>query len=144
MSNPYTLVFGQPPLEMIDRTAQVERIVSEFCGERPSNYINLITGIRGSGKTVFVTQVANKLKTKKDWIVVNLNPQRDLLMSLAAKLDSDKYLNRLFREAEINLQAFGFGAGIKGVPPCQRYRRSPWCDACQHKETGETSPYNNR
>ena len=61
MSNPYTLVFGQPPLEMIERKSQSERIISEFCQEHPSNYLNLVTGIRGCGKTVFITQIANRL-----------------------------------------------------------------------------------
>ncbi len=117
MNNPYTLVFGQPPIEIIHRTAQVERIVSEFNSPRPANYINLITGVRGSGKTVFITQIADTLKTKDNWIVVNLNPQRDMLVSLAAKLDSDKSLHKLFSEAQINLQAFGIGLSIKGVPP---------------------------
>ena len=117
MSNPYTLVFGQPPLEMIERKAQADRIISEFCQERPSNYLNLVTGIRGCGKTVFITQIANRLREKKEWIIVNLNPQRDLLVSLAAKLSSDKTLGKIFRDAEINLQAFGFGVGIKGTFP---------------------------
>ena len=117
MSNPYTLVFGQPPLEMIERKAQAERIISEFCQDRPSNYLNLVTGIRGCGKTVFITQIANRLREKKEWIIINLNPQRELLTALAAKLNSDQTLSRLFREAEINLQAFGFGVGIKGAPP---------------------------
>ena len=117
MSNPYTLVFGQPPIESIERTSQIERIVSEFSQDRPSNYINLITGIRGCGKTVFITDIAEKLGNKKEWVVVNLNPKRDLLKSLAAKLDSNKSLNRIFRESEINLQAFGIGVGIKGVSP---------------------------
>lgn len=117
MSNPYTLVFGQPPLEIIERKAQADRIISEFCKDRPSNYINLVTGIRGCGKTVFVTQIANRLKEKKDWIVVNLNPQRDLLTALAAKLNSDKSLNKIFIEAQINLQALGIGIEIKGAPP---------------------------
>lgn len=117
MSNPYTLVFGQPPLEMIERKSQAERIVSEFCQDRPSNYLNLITGIRGCGKTVFITQIANRLREKKEWIIINLNPQRELLTALAAKLNSDQILSRIFKEAEINLQAFGFGVGIKGTPP---------------------------
>ena len=117
MSNPYTLVFGQPPLEMIERKAQAERIISEFCQERPSNYLNLITGIRGCGKTVFITQIANRLRESKDWIIVNLNPQRDLLLSLASKLNSDQALSKMFREAEINLQAFGISVGIKGTAP---------------------------
>ncbi|MBR1524247.1 MAG: AAA family ATPase [Lachnospiraceae bacterium] len=117
MSNPYTLVFGQPPIENIERTAQAERIISEFCQDRPSNYINLITGIRGCGKTVFITEIAERLKTKKEWIVINLNPQRDLLTSFAAKLESNSALRRIFKEAEINLQAFGIGAGIKSGYP---------------------------
>ena len=117
MSNPYTLVFGQRPLEVIERTSQAERIISEFTQERPANYLNLITGIRGSGKTVFITQIANKLKTRKDWEVVNLNPQRDMLTSLVAKLDSNRALSKIFKDAEINLSAFGVGVGIaKGDP----------------------------
>ena len=117
MSNPYTLVFGQPPLEIIERKTQAERIISEFCQEHPSNYLNLVTGIRGCGKTVFITRIANRLREKSEWIIVNLNPQRELLTALAAKLNSDQVLNRIFREAEINLQAFGFGLGVKGAPP---------------------------
>ncbi len=116
MQNPYTLVFGQPPLEMIERTAQAERIISEFSQERPVNSINLITGVRGCGKTVFVTQIADRLR-EKEWIIINLNAQRDLLRSFAAKLNSDRRLNQLFQNAEINLQAFGIGVGINGVPP---------------------------
>ena len=112
MSNPYTLVFGQRPLEVIERTSQAERIISEFTQERPANYLNLITGIRGSGKTVFITQISNKLSTRKDWEVINLNPQRDMLTSLVAKLDSNRTLSKIFKDAEINLSAFGVGLEI--------------------------------
>ena len=116
MPNPYTLVFGAPPTEVVERTAQAESIISSFDQEVPANPINLVTGIRGSGKTVFITGIAERLQKKDNWIIVNLNAQRDMLQSLAAKLDSNRYLNRIFREAEINLQAFGIGVGIKGVP----------------------------
>lgn len=116
MSNPYTLVFGQPPLEVVERTAQAERIVSDFCQERPSNYLNLVTGIRGCGKTVFITQIAHRLRQKPEWIVVDLNVQRDLLYSLAAKLASHQTLSQWFQEAEINLQAFGVNVGLKRAP----------------------------
>ena len=116
MNNPYTLVFGQPPMEIIARTPQVDSIISMFCSARPSNYINLVTGVRGSGKTVFITEVADRIKAEKDWIVVNLNPQRDLLTSLAAKLNSDAGLSRIFKDAQINLSFFGLGVGIKTSP----------------------------
>ena len=117
MSNPYTLVFGQRPLEIIERTAQAERIIAEFTQERPSNYLNLVTGIRGSGKTVFITQIAHRLKQRDEWEVVNLNPQRDLLVSLVAKLESNKAFSRIFRDSKISLQAFGIGAEIQGGNP---------------------------
>ena len=117
MSNPYTLVFGQRPLEIIERTAQAERIISEFTQERPANYLNLITGIRGSGKTVFITQIASRLKEKDEWEVINLNPQRDMLTSLVAKLDSNRTLSRIFRASEIDLTAFGIGVDIRGADP---------------------------
>ena len=117
MPNPYTLVFGQPPLEFVERTIQEERIISDFDSEMPANYINLVTGIRGCGKTVFITDIAEKLRSRKNWIVINLNAQRDLLQSFAAKLDSDRTLHNIFREAQINLQAFGIGVGISGIPP---------------------------
>lgn len=117
MNNPYTLVFGQPPAELVEREPQMERIISEFCSERPSNYINLITGIRGSGKTVFMTEVADRLKSRPGWIVINLNPQRELLTALASRLNSQRKLNKLFQAAEINLEFFGIGIGIKTAPP---------------------------
>ena len=82
--NPYTLAFGYPPMELIERTAQAERIIDEFCRERPTNFINLVTGIRGSGKTVFITQIASRIAGKRNWIVVNLNAQRDLPATLAS------------------------------------------------------------
>ena len=113
MSNPYTLVFGQPPLEVVERTAQAEWIISDFCQERPSNYLNLVTGIRGCGKTVFITQISHRLREKEEWIVIDLNAQRDLLHSLAAKLNSQQVLSQWFQEAEINLQAFGLNVGLK-------------------------------
>lgn len=116
MSNPYTLVFGQPPVEIVERSSQAERIISEFCQERPSNYLNLVTGIRGCGKTVFITRIAQRLAEKKDWIIVNLNPQRDLLKSLAGKLHGDRRMNQWFQEAEINLQLFGLEIGVTEAP----------------------------
>ena len=117
MLNPYTLVFGQPPIEIIERGPQIEKIVGDFCRKKPANYINLITGIRGSGKTVFLTEVANRIKQKDDWVVINLNPERDLLSSFAAKLNSYAHLSKIFRDAEINLEFFGFGLSVITAPP---------------------------
>ena len=39
----------------------------------------MITGVRGSGKTVMMTNIASEMRKQSDeWIVVELNPNRDL------------------------------------------------------------------
>ena len=62
-----------------------------------ANHINLVTGILGSGKTVFITQITERIRKKKNWVIVNMNSRRDMLTSLAARLDSDNpaYLVRV-------------------------------------------------
>lgn len=115
--NPYTFLFGKEPTELISRTQQEEEIVANFTQENPSEQIYMITGVRGSGKTVLMTSIVNKLKTNKDWICVELNPERDLLTNLASKLSSDNELALIFKDAKINLSFFGLGIEIKNIVP---------------------------
>ena len=83
-TNPFTLSFGKKPLQYISRLTETNQILESFCAEIPSNQIYMITGVRGSGKTVMMTNIASELRKREDWIVVELNPTRDLLQSLAA------------------------------------------------------------
>ena len=89
MRNPYTLVFGKEPLQRISRSSQQIEIVDSFREEPPLQQIYMITGVRGAGKTVFMTEIANEIGDDKDWIVVELNGSGDLLGDLAASLASD-------------------------------------------------------
>ena len=116
-SNPYTLTFGKEPTQLIARAAQSQQIIDSFLGEPSAQQVYMVTGIRGSGKTVFMTEIARKIAKQKDWISVELNPERDLLTSLAAKLSSENELARIFQSAEINLSFFGFGLEVKGAAP---------------------------
>ena len=77
----------------------------------------MISGVRGIGKTVFMTDIARFFKKSAERIVVELNPENDLLTSLAAKLSSDQILAKLFHSAKINLSAFGFGVEIENTTP---------------------------
>lgn len=115
--NPYTLTFGKEPTQLIARAAQSQQVIDAFLGEPSTQQAYMVTGIRGSGKTVFMTETARKIASQKDWISVELNPERDLLTSLAAKLSSENELARLFQSAEINLSFFGFGLEVKGAAP---------------------------
>ena len=115
--NPFVLDFGREPYEMIPRSLLMTDLVNSFMGDQPSRHISIVTGVRGSGKTVFMTSVCKRFQEEKDWIVVELNPDRDLLENLAAKLSSEKSLKEIFRSAKINLSAFGLGLQIEGTEP---------------------------
>lgn len=117
MNNPYTLTFGMEPAQMISRVIQESKVIDMFTAEKPSQYLYMITGVRGSGKTVFLSDINRKLGDRKDWIAVELNPQKDMLSQLASKLSSVDTFTKIFRKAKINLSFFGFGVEISGVPP---------------------------
>ena len=115
--NPYTLVFGREPKQLISRNAFIIDIVDVFCEEEPAQQIYMITGVRGSGKTVFMTSVSQRIKEQGNWIVVELNPELDFLTGLAAKLSGENSLAKIFRTAKINLSFLGLGIEIEGVAP---------------------------
>lgn len=115
--NPFTLDFGREPYEMIPRSVLMTELVQTFTDEFPSRHITIITGVRGSGKTVFMTSVCKRFQKEKNWIVVELNPERDLLQNFAAKLIGEKRLRDIFISAKINLSAFGLGLQIEGTEP---------------------------
>lgn len=116
-NNPYTLTFGKEPAEIIPRVEQTRGVLQSFQAEMPSQQVYMVTGVRGSGKTVFMTTISKRLREADDWIVVELNPERDLLTSLASKLSSEHALAQLFKSAKINLSFFGIGLAVEGAVP---------------------------
>lgn len=114
MKNPFSLTFGKEPLSLISRNLQNEEIISSFKADNPDYQVCMITGVRGSGKTVAMTTIANELRQDENWLVVDLNPERDLLNALAAELSTNKDIFAYLKNAQINISAFGFGVGISG------------------------------
>ena len=68
MSNPFTLSFGKKPAQFISRITQTNEIVENFRADVPSNQIYMLTGVRGSGKTVMMTTVSNIIAEDNNWI----------------------------------------------------------------------------
>ena len=116
-TNPFTLLFGQLPLNYIDRSSQIETIRSAFESDNPLSRLFIITGVRGSGKTVTMTSIAESFEERKDWIVVDLNPETDLLEALASKIYDNAKVKRLFLEASFNISFKGIGFSIEGQRP---------------------------
>ncbi len=113
MNNPFSLSFGKTPTQLISRISQTNQILETFGAENPPNQVYMITGIRGSGKTVMMTTISDFLNKDKNWIVVELNPERDMLQSLAASLYSYPGVHSLFIKAKLDLTALGIGVSIE-------------------------------
>lgn len=115
--NPFTLDFGREPAELIPRVSAMNELVSAFTAETPSQHIAMVTGVRGSGKTVFMTSAAKEIEEKGNWVTVELSPEQDLLDSLVKKTANQKSLSKLFQNAQINLSFFGVGLKVAGSTP---------------------------
>lgn len=116
MQNPFTLTFGKSPLEPVERPVQTNEIVDAFTAEPVNQQMFIITGVRGSGKTVIMTEIARRLRENENWVVIELNPSTDLLQAMLAKLNSNKVCAAIIKSAKIDLSFFGFGVAIEGAP----------------------------
>lgn len=116
MNNPFTLSFGLEPASYIAREQQTNQVIHSFTGDPSPSHLYMISGIRGAGKTVFLSELEDYFRTE-EWIVYDLSIETDLLRSFAAKLYNDERLYRLFIGAKINLSFLGLGVEIQGASP---------------------------
>ena len=115
--NPFALNFGKVPSQYISRELIIDEIVQEMLDEDTQNNCFMLTGTRGSGKTVTMTEIEQKVLEADDWIVIRLNAERNMLESLVGKLyDSNEFLTK-FVDANLNLSKFGIGLNISSKSP---------------------------
>ena len=117
MQNPFNINFGKEPYSIVSRENELKDIYDSFSSERPFSNVFILTGIRGSGKTVAMTNISNYYKTINNWICIELNPELDLLEQLASKIYDEGKLRKLFISTEFNFSFKGFGISIKGKEP---------------------------
>ena len=73
--NPYTLRFSFIPPRMIERTVIIEEVISNFIRKMPTYSSMFITGVRGCGKTVILSDIRKRIDMSDKWITVDLNPE---------------------------------------------------------------------
>lgn len=116
LNNPYSLAFGKEPGELLNRYPDNIDIIENFESDN-SNHVYMITGIRGSGKTVMMTSIAKHFKNDKSWIVLDLSPDIDLLSSFASELGNNKDIYKKLKLEKISVSLYGINIEIKNVPP---------------------------
>ena len=115
--NPFAINFGRVPLQYISRDILIDEIIDELSGEYVQNPCFMLSGTRGSGKTVTMTSIERKLAESEEWIIIRLNPERNMLEGLVAKLyDSKDFLTK-FIDTGVNLSKFGIGVNITSKSP---------------------------
>ena len=116
-NNPFNLTFGKEPSQMISRINQTAEIIDNFTCENPGQQIYMITGVRGSGKTVFMTSIQKQLQNDPSWIVTELNSSGDILREFVARLYNIKGMPKKFAADGINLSFWGLGVNIRKEEP---------------------------
>lgn len=114
---PFSLTFGKEPNNYIERYEETESLIADLSRDTPVFYAHLITGSRGSGKTVFMSNVAKMFADKGDWLVVDPIAKDDILASVAAQIYEKGKIKHFFLEAEWSFSFQGFGISIKGRNP---------------------------
>lgn len=115
-TNPYALQFGQAPQQLIPRESQLSEVISSFLNDNGLQRIYMITGVRGSGKTVFMTNIVKSFDLKQ-WIIININmsSQSSVVEQILIGLANDKRLKTSFSLSSLsaNLSANIFGLDVK-------------------------------
>ena len=113
-NNPFSITFGLEPANYIERINEKDKIISEFSAEIPSNYVYIITGLRGSGKTVLLSSIANHFQNEKDWIVVDPGPKDNILENVASEIYETAKTKRVFTKSEFSVSFSGVTFSLEG------------------------------
>lgn len=112
MQNPFSYSFGLKPKVYVVN-AQFERIAENFYYDEPGERALMLTGVRGAGKTVMLSELNSDISERRGWIVIDLNRERDLLQFLAANLYNSSKLKKYMISARIDLSFFGLGVSLE-------------------------------
>lgn len=111
--NPFVVTFGKKPIEYIYRPLQTDEIIQMFVTEPITNQVYIVRGPRGTGKTVLMADIANRLEAEEKWTVIRCAPTSDIVASVAEGLERSVRRKRFSVDAEVKVPALG-GVHITG------------------------------
>ena len=81
--------------------------------EQTVSQVYMLTGVRGAGKTVVLTEVSEHFSKSAGWIVLNLSSDTDILKSAVDKLTNKSFLKKYLPDVDINVSVFGVSIAHK-------------------------------
>ena len=115
--NPYSISFGRIPVRFISRDVTVTDILDTINEDVPTEMAFKLTGIRGAGKTVTLSEIERELRDDNDWIVVDLKSGGDIIGDLVSELYSRESFITKYVDTNLNLSAFGIGLKVSKKSP---------------------------
>ena len=109
MENPFNPSFGKMPSVFLNRDSLTQRIVTELNRVGSPFQTSLLYGQRGSGsgKTTLMTEVSNLISKDKNWLVINLVLDDDLLLSLINQLQRHLLNLKIIKNIDLKMNFFG-------------------------------------
>ena len=103
------------PNNYIDRLVQSKEIIDAFENDSSKSY--MITGVRGTGKTVMLSYISEYFSNRSDWIVVELITENDMLDQLASKLYDKSLFHKIIDGKTFGFSFNGLSFSISGEKP---------------------------
>ena len=133
--NPFTVIFGMEPQSEIPRKEEYHRVISDFENAHPVSCAYVIIGVRGCGKTVQMTSIQNHFSTKKEWLVIRLNPDLDLFASAISQLSEHIHLKEeQLTGADVSVAGFGADVSMRSLSDRETILRKMLKEADKQKK----------
>lgn len=81
-NNPFSPGFGKVPPIYLERSEDVQKVLENIDNANSPYQTTLVYGMRGTGKTAFITDISHEVQKRPNWIVANLALGSPLLPTL--------------------------------------------------------------
>lgn len=117
MRSPYVISFGRIPTQYISRRVLISDIIDALESDIIEEQAYKLTGVRGTGKTVTLTEIEKKIRENDNWIVVGVKSNGNIIEDIIANLYSSVPFLTSFVDANLNLTKFGIGLNLSNKSP---------------------------
>lgn len=115
--NPYVISFGRIPNQYISRTMLIDNIIDSLESDVIEEQAYKLTGVKGTGKTVTLTEIEKIIRQNKNWIVVGVKSNGNIIEDIIANLYSSVPFLTSFIDTNLNLTKFGIGISLSQKSP---------------------------
>ena len=115
--NSFSISFGLQPDNYIERVVEQRQVVEDFEMPISPSMVYVLNGVRGCGKTVLLSSIADHFKDSDDWFVVDASSKHNILELIVASIYEQAKVKRLFVEKSLNFSFHGVSINLKGSNP---------------------------